>query len=149
MKGQKGTAMTEFAVCLPILVIILFSTIELGRAAGVYLDLTRVVYEGVRYGGALPGLEEGEFATANQVTHSGQAELRTRVLTHLGQYGYDTTQAGLISSYTRSVTNGGTTTEDVVTIDVDIPYTPLFPFISGLPMHVRVRASGPYLHRER
>lgn len=47
--GQRGTAMAEFAIGLPVLLFLLFATAELGRLISQYNTLTKAVRDGVRY----------------------------------------------------------------------------------------------------
>ncbi len=47
--GQRGTAMVEFLIGLPVLLFLLFATAELGRLISQYNTLTKAVRDGVRY----------------------------------------------------------------------------------------------------
>jgi len=49
MKRQQGTAMVEFALILPMLLILIFTVTELGRAFYQYNVLTKSVREAARY----------------------------------------------------------------------------------------------------
>ena len=49
MKRQQGTAMVEFALMLPMLLILIFTVTELGRAFYQYNVLTKSVREAARY----------------------------------------------------------------------------------------------------
>lgn len=49
MKNQKGIALVEFALILPMLVMLLFLTTELGRAYYQYDTITKAVRQAARY----------------------------------------------------------------------------------------------------
>lgn len=46
---QRGTAMVEFAIALPVLLFMLFATAEFGRMISDYNTLTKSVQDGARY----------------------------------------------------------------------------------------------------
>jgi Flp pilus assembly protein TadG len=49
---QRGIAMTEFAIVLPVLLLLLFGITEVGRAIVRYNTLTKSVQDGARYAAA-------------------------------------------------------------------------------------------------
>ena len=49
MKKQEGTALIEFALILPVLIMLVFLTTELGRAYYQYNTITKGVREAARY----------------------------------------------------------------------------------------------------
>lgn len=52
----QGTAVTEFAICVPVIFFLLICTFEVGRAINKYCVLNQVAYEAVRFGISQPGL---------------------------------------------------------------------------------------------
>lgn len=48
-KHQSGVALVEFALILPVLLVLTFTVIELGRAVYQYNTITKSVRDGVRY----------------------------------------------------------------------------------------------------
>ena len=60
---ERGTAMIEFAIALPVLLLLLFATAELGRMIGQYNTLTKAVRNGVRY--AASTASGGTFGLVN------------------------------------------------------------------------------------
>lgn len=48
-KRQRGLAMVEFAITLPVLLLLMFATAELGHLIGQYDTLTNAVRDGARY----------------------------------------------------------------------------------------------------
>ena len=46
--GEGGAALVEFAVILPVLILLVFGTIEFGRAYNAKVTLTHAAREGVR-----------------------------------------------------------------------------------------------------
>ena len=62
---QRGAAILELAVVLPIFLILMAGTFEVGRALNQYLILTQVAYEGVRAGSQLAEVEPACFGAYN------------------------------------------------------------------------------------
>jgi Flp pilus assembly protein TadG len=48
-EGQRGLAMTEFVIILPVMLLLMLGTAELGRAFYQYDTLTKAVRDGARY----------------------------------------------------------------------------------------------------
>jgi Flp pilus assembly protein TadG len=71
-RDDRGAAAVEFALVLPILVVLVFGVVDFGRALFAYNYLTSAVREG------------GRFA-AVQNSASAQAAVRTRMIDYLGQ----------------------------------------------------------------
>lgn len=69
--GRRGVAATEFAVCLPVIVLLVLGMIECCTMIFLKQSLTIAAYEGVR-----TGLEER--AVANDVRRTGQQILTQR-----------------------------------------------------------------------
>ncbi len=51
VKDQKGQAITEFAIVVPLLLVLLFGLIDFGRLGFAYMQLHMVAQESVRLGG--------------------------------------------------------------------------------------------------
>src|SRR6266571_8289178 len=49
-RGQRGQAMVEFALGLPLLLMVVFAIVDFGRAYSVYVTITNAAREGARYG---------------------------------------------------------------------------------------------------
>ena len=76
--GQRGTAMVELAVITPLLVMLLFGFIEIGRALIQTNSLTKAVTTGARYLAREPGaVNDPPHCTqgSNWATASAQARL--------------------------------------------------------------------------
>ncbi len=61
----KGIAFIELAIVLPLILLLIIGTVDVGRALIAYLELTRVVYEGARLAGVVTGLESGQSVYTN------------------------------------------------------------------------------------
>ena len=61
---QSGLASVEFAMILPLMLLLMFSTAELGRALYSYNTLTKVVRDGARYAAesALDGVQKAALS---------------------------------------------------------------------------------------
>ena len=58
VRHQRGLVVVELAIVLPLLVLIMFATAELGRALYQYNTLTKAVESGARYYASNPGISE-------------------------------------------------------------------------------------------
>lgn len=54
--ADRGTALIEFLLTLPVLVILLVGLVNLGIAVAQYHNLQRAVYESANYGSSVPGI---------------------------------------------------------------------------------------------
>lgn len=54
LAGQAGQGLVEFALLLPVLLLILLGAIDLGRAFNAYVTITNASREGARYGASQP-----------------------------------------------------------------------------------------------
>ncbi len=61
-KSEKGQSLVEFALILPILLLLVFGIVEFGRAFNTYLIVSNASREGARY--AVVGAENGEIIDA-------------------------------------------------------------------------------------
>ncbi len=100
-RRRRGAAMIEFALCLPILLLLVFGIMEIGRALMVYQILTNGAREGARLA-IIPG--------------STDAKVTSKIDTYM-------TNAG-ISGHTRQVSPsiGASNSGDAITITVSVPF---------------------------
>jgi Flp pilus assembly protein TadG len=75
--GERGAALVELAITLPLLVVILFGTIDFGRAFFFAMTLTNAARAGAHYGGQSVG-------AAIQSGGAGMIDARNAVLTANG-----------------------------------------------------------------
>lgn len=139
---EKGIAMTELAAVLPFLLLMVTGVVETGMMLDSYLRLTRAVYEGVRYGATVPGLTTGTYDpnTMQSSFSSTHKELQDRVKLILADYNIDSNSATLTTS--RGSVSG---VNDVVNIQVSIPYNSIFTNAFAKNMNLTISANGPYL----
>jgi len=99
--SRRGAAMIEFALCLPILLLLVFSIIELGRALMVHQILTNGAREGARLA-VIPG--------------STDAQVFDKIDTYMNNAG--------ISGFSRTVTPSiaSASPGDQLTVDVSVPF---------------------------
>jgi TadE-like protein len=118
-RKQRGIAMTEFAIVLPVLLLLLFGITELGRALVRYNTLTKAVQDGARYAAAYALL-----GTTGAVNVDAQLLTATRNVVVYGNTA-GTGQAalqGLLPSQIQLIDVGG----DQIRVDAAYPYQPLF-----------------------
>jgi hypothetical protein len=115
---QRGIAMTEFAIVLPVLLLLLFGITEVGRAIVRYNTLTKAVQDGARYAAAYALL-----GTTGAVNVDAQLQSATRNVVVYGNTagtGQPLLQ-GLLPSQILLVDAGG----DEIRVDAAYPYQPL------------------------
>lgn len=67
-KREAGQDLVEFALLLPVLLVLMAGILDFGRLLGVYIDITNVSREGARYASVQPG------AMASTITARAVAE---------------------------------------------------------------------------
>jgi Flp pilus assembly protein TadG len=67
LRSERGQSMTEFALVLPLLVLLLFGVIQFGIAFNNYITLTDAVRAGARKGAVARHLQDPEGEVANAV----------------------------------------------------------------------------------
>jgi Flp pilus assembly protein TadG len=75
MKSERGQTMTEFALVLPLLVLLLFGVIQFGIAFNNYITLTDAVRAGARKGSVARHMTNPEAAVEAQV-HAAATDLK-------------------------------------------------------------------------
>jgi Flp pilus assembly protein TadG len=97
LKNQQGQSMTEFALVLPILVILLFGVIQFGIAFNNYITVTDAVRAGARKGAVGRHLQNPEAAVEQSVRNAAtdlrQSDLNVSV-TSSWQHGEDVSVTG-------------------------------------------------------
>lgn len=68
-RGEKGQAVVEMALVLPVLVLLVVGTMEFGRLFGAYLTIAHAAREGARLGIAGASDAEIEDAVRGQAEH--------------------------------------------------------------------------------
>lgn len=73
-KAQRGVAIIEFALVLPLLLLLTFMTTELGRAIWHYNTLTKSVRDGARYLSTQPPESAAAITTARNLMVYGKPQ---------------------------------------------------------------------------
>ncbi|HZV26264.1 MAG TPA: TadE/TadG family type IV pilus assembly protein [Acidothermaceae bacterium] len=110
---EEGQALTEFAMVLPVLLLVLFGIIQFGIAFNNYIDVTSAAREGARTGAVSRSLGCSGAATAITQAADGSA-------TNLNQAQLTVTSnlAALCSANNGSIPQGGS-----LTVTVTYPYS--------------------------
>jgi len=167
---ERGTALSELAIALPFIVMLLCGVVNFGMVLERFLILNQICYEGVRYAASLPELEVTNAEVGPNQGYVGHDLVikRTRALYRdnlLGDYTNESDlpqrdQDRLVSTLITSklsdnesvnLGNGSfmsrsQVVEIVVSEDYE-PVIPIFPF-NVLMLKLTVHANGPYLFRE-
>ncbi len=78
-RRSRGQSLVELALALPVLLLLLLGTIDLGRAFFDYIQMRNGAFEGARYGARLPGDTAG--ITAAVMTHGVPSDSNVSVST--------------------------------------------------------------------
>ena len=154
-KAEQGTSIIEFAICLPIIVILLAGTLELGRMLNSYLTINRVAYESVRYASSQAQLECGLYKTETDAPELHQL-VRDRANLLLRRNGLDEAQGEQLITELKFVNNSAFTSdarflnqELQVRVSLGIPFQPIFGRGFGSFAYVdllRTQTTGAYLY---
>lgn len=119
LNNERGQSLVEFAVILPLLLLIVLGTVDLGMGFKTYIALTNAAREGVRWISIYPSDQTGAKARI--------AEEAERVGLEDGIFvdgGYTVSFSPNQSDYDAG---------DKVTVNIDYEYEMLFGAITGLP----------------
>jgi len=90
MKNQKGAAVVEFAIVLPLLLVILFGIIEFGLIMYNKHIITNASREGARYGIVVKSVHAGETVARRHNKAEIQTLVKEWIVTRLVTFGSDT-----------------------------------------------------------
>ena len=79
VKTERGQTLVELALVLPIIILILFGTLEFGRIFHSYIVITNAAREGARLG-ALGKSDEEIISRIREVSPLYQADTRLRII---------------------------------------------------------------------
>ncbi len=116
---EDGAAVVEFALVLPVLLLIVFGIIEIGRAFYTINYAASATREGARIGAVCPlPLQSG----LPQMTDQCVSSIKTRVALYFQPLG-----TALDTSDVTVIPSANTTVTGPITVRIDYPYVPLTP----------------------
>ena len=130
-KRQQGLATVEMAIMLPLLLLLMLASAELGRAFYSYNTLNKTVRDGARYGSTIALNGAGAW-DIDPATNTKEAEIKNMVV-----YGYKTSVDS--SGAPRAALVDNLTVNDVLVTEVDLPGPG-----GSILRHVQVTATVPY-----
>jgi len=149
--GAGGAATTEFAICCPLLVIVITGSLDFSAVLSQYGQLEEAIHDGVRYAstisslelGTYKGLAAGSSAACPPVGSSAlHSMLQNRIaeLIRTDSRNIELSTLCIISKVEPSVTDP---TRRVLKLEIKINYNSVFPGIGNLPLSVE--AMGPVM----
>lgn len=131
-RGQRlgGAAAIEFALLLPVLVLLAMGIVEYGWMLYERSECTRAVREGVRYAVVMPSSGTPDPATI----------AKTRATTVLAGLGIDTTDATFTTKYD-DLTKDAKATNDTLTLRLKLRYRPVTGGLVPTPSNLQVSMS--------
>ena len=152
-ESAKGATLLEMAIGLPVLLILLMGTIDLGLALDQYLSVSRATYEGLRYGAGLYDNQVGcvgyecEQAKSAATTDSAKVNLRSiegRINKILVARGYVNPKLTMDIEKETQIEGGNEYTYNVIKTTVEVPYIGLLPFFKFIPMKISISFTDLY-----
>lgn len=166
---ERGTSFVESAMIIPLLLIIAFGAIEIGRALNQYVILVAIAEEGARVASRIKGLGVGtvissydlntnttatiSYSPSNQQMPAGHDSLRDKVA-KLIKLNSDTLSVSGLQIETEYISgNVNVALQDSLAVKIDASYLGIFKAtnylfgafgLDGLP--IRTRAIGPYIN---
>lgn len=136
-EGSRGSVVLEFTVVAPFIVFLILATVDVGNALDRYLTLTRISYEGARFGAAIAALEAGTFGKVElndpTVASTNQSKIHTRVNDLLELNNFDFLTANVET----------TRISREITVSISIPHHSFINAIGKLDLSVS--SNAPYL----
>ena len=132
-KNERGAELLEFAIVLPLLILLVLGAIEFGRAYFTYNILAKAVRDGARYAATSEATSAGTLdataitKTKNVVVYGNSAGTGTKKILDLQTNQVTVTQT-FVSSF-----------EQYTNVVVAYPYQPLFSLV--LPATITLRPS--------
>jgi len=146
---ELGAATTEFALCCPMLVIVITASLDFASVLGQFGQMEEAIHDGIRYASSLSGLETGDFqglstgasSTCGPNNSSALHQLlQNRVLELIRTNSRNLDLSSLcIDSQVQVSPNGGLN----LRLRIQVNYNGVFPAAANLPLSVE--AMGPIL----
>ncbi|GAB4578394.1 MAG: hypothetical protein Fur0022_11290 [Anaerolineales bacterium] len=147
--NSKGQGLLEFALILPLLLLLIWGVIESGRYLFIYISVTNASREAARYGSSV-GPGEGDPNLPRYIDCGGIRSTAQRVGTIAGVIPNATGvvieyDGGNVEAYVPTPTpygNCGSVVEsqvnlgDRIVVEVQVPYAPLVPLVPFAPTNV-------------
>lgn len=131
--SERGAALVELAIALPLLVVILVGTIDFGRAFRTAMIATNAARAGAQYGSQTPSKytdHTGMVAAADAVLSGNGLSPATTVASHLCQC---VSTTGVYTDTTPVNTCNATCTSGHITVRVTVSVTQTFSTTSPVP----------------
>jgi hypothetical protein len=137
--------MMESALVLPLLVLLMIGVVDMANLLKVHSQLTRVVYEGARYGAGSIIVLKTKITRANppSLDPANSEDVNSRMGEILRETGFD--QNVLERSYQLCIRRGATDVDRVVQVNLRYSFQPLFMSFWGGAIPINISDDAPYL----
>lgn len=125
IRKRRGAAAIEFALCLPVLTLVLGGSVDFGRVVSTHHTLQRVARDAARVGGAITTDSDNYAAEAADIEAGALAYANAALATMFPSCGTDCT-----SDATWFEDDDGNA---YLTVTVTAPFTAIFGVVPGLP----------------
>ena len=134
-RGERGQSLVEFALLLPILLILLFAIVDFGMGFHAYITVTNSAREGARLGAVHPPLNVSSSPCNGKSSLNKCIEDRVRATADL---------ADQSTKMTVTITNANGQSGQSVVVKADYQYNLITP-LAGLVQFVSGNVIGPTL----
>ena len=154
LKREVGSAMVEFSIVVPILMLLSAGVVDLGSYLHKQYTVSRAAYEGVRFAASQFNLSSAGPQTSTNVAtaaaiDSGHALIRSKIVNALreqGEFGYTDNAVSNHLKVTSQLRRDNSQAPQIksVTVTVELPFRPLLPLLASI-TKVSATEQGPYL----
>lgn len=161
--GNRGAAFIEAVLVIPVLLLLIAGMIDIGRWFNMHMAVSRIAYEGARYGASFPGLTRvnapvgsggggvsasgtGGGSSGAVVGEYANLQLATRIIDLARAKGMNENELTVVQSARMSLPNQS---QDVVYVEIVMPFRPFFAHLVPSGDWIRVVAQAPYLYRDQ
>ncbi len=147
IRENTGASMLEMAIALPVFLILLMGTVDLGLAIRQYLSVTRATYEGIRYGA---GLYDNKIGCSGPECPSGSVSnqninfIEARVRQILTIQGYENADVTLKVEEKIDARNDSDYTYKIIKATIDVPFNAILPFFRIIPIRTNITFTDLY-----
>ena len=144
---QSGTSALEASLLIPVFILLIGAIVDIARWYNLHIQVSRIAYEGARYGASLNGLSEHnpgneDNFSPNNYNHGVDSQIYTRIDILRESRGIPADKFSS-KAYRTSVPD---TKGDLVKVEIQMQFEPIFS-VFFWNKNVKSRARAPYLYR--
>ncbi len=151
-KSQKAVGLMESAIIIPVFILLTFAVFDIARWYNLHHQISRIAYEGARYGASISGLKPHSFNSEEESVNfypnnKGEpidGQIYTRIDILRDNRGLDPVRFE-VKAYRKDLNSDE---NDTVVVEVKFLNQPFFSLLN-IYKDVKVIAEAPYLFRNK